>query len=251
MRRGPSRKTLQEVSQPPIVTCYSGATLHLKRSGPNPEHQMETSLRLPLVLISVLWWAIAGISAQEGGAWHEKQTDGRAERLVKQYEMSRRENLSVIQINFQLFIQFENGRRTHLYTDKKPRCILRATVLNSSRVFVEGCSRTFVADLNGVIQYKLHRFSFFDIAPNRTGTRFAVFERGRSAWHDLANSSYNKLRLVVYSTKDGKKLYERKWSQAPHELVEEARISLSDDGSTLYLQQNQTTTFSIPAGRSH
>jgi hypothetical protein len=213
---------------------------------------METPLRLPLVLISVLWGALAaGISAQEGGAWHEKETGGRAERLVKEYVMSRRENLSVIQINFQLFIQFENGRRTHLYTDKKPRCILRATLLNSSRVFVEGCSRTFVADLNGVIQYKLHRFSFFDIAPNRTGTRFAVFERGRSAWHDLANSSYDKLRLLVYSTKNGKKLYERKWRQAPQELVDEARISLSDDGSTLYLQQNQTTTFSISAGRSH
>ena len=188
---------------------------------------METPLRLPLVLISALWGALAaGISAQEGGAWHEKETGGRAERLVKEYVMSRRENLSVIQINFQLFIQFENGRRTHLYTDKKPRCILRATLLNSSRVFVEGCSRTFVADLNGVIQYKLHRFSFFDIAPNRTGTRFAVFERGRSAWHDLANSSYDKLRLLVYSTKNGKKLYERKWRQAPQELVDEARISL-------------------------
>jgi len=213
---------------------------------------MEAPLRLRLVVLSVLWLAVVGvISAQEGEPWHVNKTRGQESGLIKEHVMSRWENTSVIQIDYQLVIQFENGRRVHLYTDKKPRCFLRAALLNPSRVFIEGCSRTFVADLSGVVQYKLHSFVFFDIVPNRMGTRFAVFERGRSAWHDLADGSYNKLRLLVYSTEDGRKLYTRKWSQAPDELIIEARISLSDDGSTLYLHQNQTTKFSIPAGRSH
>jgi hypothetical protein len=105
--------------------------------------------------------------------------------------------------------------------------------------------------LSGTVQYKLHRFWYFEITPDKIGTRFAVFERGRSSWHELADGSYDKLRLLVYSTEDGKKLFERKWSQAAGEMVTEARIALSDDGSTLYLRQNQTTTFPIPPVRSH
>jgi len=213
---------------------------------------MEAPIRLRLVVLSALWLAVVGvISAQVGEPWHGNKARGQEARLIKEHVMSRWEKTSVIQIDYQLFIQFENGRRVHLYTDEKPRCFLRAALLNPSRVFIEGCSRTFVAGLSGVVQYTLHRFLFFDIVPNRMGTRFAVFERGRSAWHDFANGSYNKLRLLVYSTDDGRKLYTRKWSQSPGELIVEARISLSDDGSTLYLHQNRTTTFSIPAGRSH
>lgn len=214
--------------------------------------QVKAPSRSLLIALPILWLAVVGVvSAQEGIPWHVNKTPGRETRLVKEHVMSRWENISVIRIDDQLFVQFENGHRSHLYIDRKPRCLSRAALLNSTRVLVEGCSRTFVADLTGVVQYKLHRFWFYDIATNRGGTRFAVFERGRSAWHDFANESYNKLRLVVYSTADGKKLYERKWSQAPDEMVVEASISLSDDGSTLYLHQNRTTTFSIPAVRLH
>jgi hypothetical protein len=216
------------------------------------QRQMEAPLRLRLVVLSALWLAVVGvISAQEGEPWQGNRTRAQETRLIKEHVMSRWENISVIQINYQLFMQFENGRRVHLYTDDKARCFLRAALLSPSRVFIEGCSRTFVADLSGVVQYELHSFVFFDVVPNLMGTRFAVFERGRSTWHDFANGSYNKLRLLVYSTEGGRKLYTRKWSQAPGEQVVEARISLSDDGSTLYLHQNRTTTFSIPAGRSH
>jgi hypothetical protein len=208
---------------------------------------MEAPLRLRLVVLSALWLAVVGVvSAQEGGPWHGNKTRGQEARLIKEHVMSRWENTSVIRIDYQLFIQFEDGRRVPLYTPQEPRCISKAALLNSSRVFIEGCSRAFVADLNGGLQYKLQKFRFFDLVPNRMGTRFAVFERGRSAWHELSNGSYDKLRLVVYSTKDGKKLFERKWSESPGELVIGARIALSDDGSTLYLQQGQTTTYSLP-----
>jgi hypothetical protein len=201
--------------------------------------------------LAVLWLVLIGFStAQEAETGRENKTSGREARLTKEQVMSRWENISVVQVDYQLFVQFENGSRVHLYTDKKQNCWSRATLLNRTHVFVEGCSRTFVADLNGVVQYRLHRFWFFDIAPNRLGTRFAVFERGRSAWHELGDGSYNKLRLLVYSTEDGKKLFERRWSQARGELVIEAKIALSDDGSTLYLHQNGTQTFSIPR-RSH
>lgn len=207
---------------------------------------MGTLLHLRIIVLSALWLAVVGIvSAQEGGAWHENKTGGRQAGLTKEHVMSRWGNITVVQVDYQLFVQFKEDPRVHLYTDKKPRCVLRATLLNSGRVFIQGCSRTFVADLSGVVQYKLRRFWFFDIATNQIGTRFAVFERGRSAWHDFANGSYDKLRLMVYSTGDGKKLYERRWRQEPDELVTEARIALSDYGSTLYLYQNRTTTYFI------
>lgn len=204
------------------------------------------------VVIAALWLALVGLStAKEAGAGQEKKTSAWEAWLAEEHLISRLEGISLLQIDNQLFIQYENGVRAQLYTDKKQHCPSRATFLNRTRVFIEGCSQTFVADLSGVVQYKLHRFWFFDIAPNRMGTRFAVFERGRSAWHDLSDGSYNKLRLLVYSTEDGKKLFERKWSQAPGELILGAQVALSDDGSTLYLHQNQTRTFSIPTGRSH
>jgi hypothetical protein len=102
----------------------------------------------------------SNLSAGEHPQEWNKTRDLKA-RLVKEHVMSRWENTSAIQIDFQLFVQFEDGRRVHLYTDKKPRCFLRAALLNPSRVLVQGCSRTFVADLGGVVQYKLHKSRYF------------------------------------------------------------------------------------------
>ncbi|MGO9086050.1 MAG: hypothetical protein ACLP6G_10460 [Terriglobales bacterium] len=197
-------------------------------------------------ILFVLSLTLAGGSTAQVKDEHGKRTSSWQVWLAQEHVISRWEDISVVQIDNQLFIQSEKGDRTHLYTDKKQHCPSRATLLNRTRVFIEGCTSTFVADLSGAVQYKFHRFWYFEIAPNRTGTRFAVFERGRSSWHELADGSYDKLRLLVYSTEDGKKLFERKWSQAAGEMVTGAQIALSDDGSTLCLHQNQTTTFSIP-----
>jgi hypothetical protein len=149
---------------------------------------------------------------------HGKGTSSGQMWLAQEHVISRWEDISVMQIDNQLFIQSEKEERTHLYTDKKQHCPPRATLLNRTRVFIEGCTRTFVADLSGAVQYRFHRFWFYDIAPNSMGTRFAVFERGRSAWHELGQGSYDKLRLLVYSTEDGKKLFERKWCMEQRSL---------------------------------
>ena len=197
-----------------------------------------------IFFLSVLLFTLGSRSvAQDGGTGDQKKTNNWGVWLAAEHEISRWEDISVVQVDNQLFVQSEKGGRAHLYTDKKQHCPSRATLLNRTRVFVEGCSKVFVADLSGNIRYKLRRFWFFEIAPNKMGTRFAIFERGRSAWHEFNDGSYDKLRLVVYSTEDGRKLFERKWKQAPDEPVIGAKIDLSDDGSTLYFHEDRTTTF--------
>jgi hypothetical protein len=70
-------------------------------------------------------------------------------------------------------------------------------------------------------------------------------------WHEIGQESYDKLRILVYSTEDGKKLFEHKWSQSAGEDVAGERIELSDDGVTLFLHRSTgTVKFSISGGRS-
>lgn len=209
-------------------------------------------MRSNRVVVFVLLLTVAACSAaQEARVGDEKRTNNWGAWLAAEHEISRWEDISVVQVDNLLFVRSEKGARTHLYTDRKQHCPSRATLLSRTHVFIEGCSQTFVADLNGVVQYKLHRFWFFEIAPNKMGTCFAIFERGRSAWHEFSDGRYDKLRLVVYSTEDGKKLFERKWKQASGEKVIGAKIDLSDDGSTLYLREDRTTTFSVDTRWSH
>jgi hypothetical protein len=93
-------------------------------------------------------------------------------------------------------------------------------------------------------------FKYSDIVPNKSGTRLAAFERGRSAWHEFGQGTYDKLRLLVYSTADGKRLFEHNWSQASDEIVGQEKIELSDDGLTLSLHsQKGTQVFSVPGSR--
>lgn len=167
----------------------------------------------------------------------------KTERVVTRWE-----DLSVVRSDNQLFLQSSSGGRTHLYTDKKERGFVAATFLDKTHIYLETSSHgVFVSDLGGAVLYKLPRFKYADVVPNRLGTRFAVFERGRSAWHEFGQESYDRLRLLAYSTADGKRLFERKWSQAANENVEKENIELSDDGQTLFLHgQSGTQTFSVP-----
>jgi hypothetical protein len=168
------------------------------------------------------------------------------ERMITQWE-----DLSVARADSQLFLISASGQRKQLYTDKKAHCSVAASFLNKDQIYLQTCSKgAFVSDLSGAVLYRMPNFKFSDIVPNKSGTRFAVFERGPSAWHEFGQGTYDKLRLLVYSTADGNRLFEHKWSQAPDEIVGQEKIELSDDGSMLTFHgQKGTTAFSVPGSR--
>jgi hypothetical protein len=152
---------------------------------------------------------------------------------------------SIVRVNHnQLFLQALDGRRTLLYRDKVS-CSDAAAFLDSSHIFVQSCAGAFVLNSNGVRLYKMPRFEFWDIASNSAGTKFAVFERGRSAWHQFGDGSYDKLRLLVFRTDTGEKLFERKWGASPDEDPISERVGLSDEG-TLYLCRKERPPLSFP-----
>jgi hypothetical protein len=181
---------------------------------------------------------------------HKKPPDVVPE-FMKERIIAHREDLSVVRVGSQLFLLTPAGQRTPLYTDKNTYCSVAASFLNNDHIYLQTCSKgAFVSDLNGAVLYRMHNFKYSDIAPNKSGTRFAVFERGRSAWHEFGQGTYDKLRLLVYSTADGKRLFEHKWRQAADEIVGREKIELSDDGSTLsFHSQKGTQVFSVPGSR--
>jgi hypothetical protein len=152
---------------------------------------------------------------------------------------------SIVRVNHnQLFLQALDGRRTLLYRDKVS-CSASAAFLDSSHIFVQSCAGAFVLNSNGVRLYRMPRFKFWDIASNTVGTRFAVFERGSSAWHEFGQGSYDKLRLLVFRTDTGEQLFERKWGASPDEDPISERVGLSDEG-TLYLCRKEGPPLSFP-----
>jgi hypothetical protein len=158
------------------------------------------------------------------------------------------ENLTIVRTNNnRLFLQDSDGVRSFLYEGKKS-CSPAAAILNKSKIYIESCSGTFVADTSGRRVYKMQGFKYWDIVPNRLGTRFAVFERGRSAWHEFGQGTYDKLRLLVYETDNGEKLFDHKWAASQTEHPGQERIGLSEDGSTLYLcpASGPSVEFRIP-----
>jgi hypothetical protein len=85
---------------------------------------------------------------------------------------------------------------------------------------------------------------------NRAGTRFAILEKGQSLTEKIHNIIVNlmhdpetdKKEIRVYSTSDGKKLFELSWLEPDRlqNLVDESeRVAFSDDGSMLAILDDE------------
>jgi len=135
----------------------------------------------------------------------------------------------------QLFLLTDKAERKTLFTDKTA---ISAVFLNSDHILITRWKRkSIVVDLEGAVRYKLPGYVYADYIPDRTGARFAVYERGKSISHQLNEGSYNRMRVVVFSTNDGKKLLEYKWSASKSEDVRGFGVRFSDDGTTLYVDR--------------
>lgn len=166
----------------------------------------------------------------------------------KEQRLASRDGVLLIRGKNQILLQNVAGNRKAIFVDKKPDCSIAAGFISASRLYIEPCSGSaFIADQNGSRLYRMPKFKYWDIASDKSGSRFAIFERGRSFWHEFGQGTYDELRLIVYRTDGGKRLFERKWSADSGERPDDERIGLSDDGLALYLCRPNSTpvTFAI------
>jgi len=110
----------------------------------------------------------------------------------------------------------------------------------------------FLCDLKGIVFntqgeriYEMAALSFPYIAVNSAGTRFAVYERDESFWHELEGTT-NRVRVEVYQSSTGKKLLELRW-RVNGESTRDGRVGLSDEGSLLaIIRSGEVLVFAIP-----
>lgn len=104
------------------------------------------------------------------------------------------------------------------------------------------CNNNVVVDKAGRKVYDMPRLTWYWLAVNRQGTRFAVYER------DLTFFSLytNRLRVKVFRSSDGKKLFDYRW-HVDDEATNDGRIALSDDGLLLAILRGQELlVFALP-----
>jgi hypothetical protein len=93
--------------------------------------------------------------------------------------------------------------------------------------------------------YQLPVLSFPYIAVSAGGTRFAVFERDESFFHELQGTT-DRARVSVFETSRGKKLFGFAW-HVKGESTRDKRIALSDDGSLLaVVRAGEVLVFALP-----
>ncbi|HYL92741.1 MAG TPA: hypothetical protein VEW69_06245, partial [Alphaproteobacteria bacterium] len=97
--------------------------------------------------------------------------------------------------------------------------------------------------------YALPKLSDAYVIPNHNGTRFVTYERIASFLCLVCETE--KLRVQVFRSADGKKLFEYQWrlSDAP-DSISSGRVALSDDGALVALiRGEEVLVFAIVTGK--
>jgi len=109
------------------------------------------------------------------------------------------------------------------------RCNLKSVVINSE----------------GKQVYQLPVFEFNYVTASNGGTRFAVFERSASFFHELTGTT-NRARVSVFQTSNGKKLFKLAW-HVKGESTADGRVALSDDGfQVAVVRLGEVLVFELP-----
>lgn len=145
--------------------------------------------------------------------------------------------VSVVELGNKFYVLDTNGNRKLFYEDKTNCRGQRALFLNRNQILVATCKEHFVSDRNGTRLYKLPHYIFPDYAVNKEGTLLAVLERGMSWRNEFSKGSIDKVRLLVHTAANGKKVFEKKIIPAPHDRVELYSIRFADDASILLVKE--------------
>lgn len=107
-------------------------------------------------------------------------------------------------------------------------------------------SKDVVVNSDGEPVYSLPALAFPYIAVNRGGTRFAVYERDESFFHELEGTT-DRVRVKVFQSSNGKKMFEARW-HTKGESTRDGRVALSDNGSLLaVIHSGKVLVFTLPA----
>lgn len=127
-------------------------------------------------------------------------------------------------------------------------CLPRAPqFIGDSYILIFLCDlKSIVVNTQGERIYEMAALSFPYVAVNHTGTRFAVYERDESFWHELEGTT-NRVRVKVFQSSTGKKLLELRW-RVNGESTRDGRLALSDEGSLLaIIRSGEVLVFAIPS----
>lgn len=118
--------------------------------------------------------------------------------------------------------------------------------LADERILIHACNgRNSVINKQARKVYDLPALSFPYIALDHDGHSFAAYERNTTLLHQFEGT--NRLRVRVFRSSDGKKLFEYRWNPV-HERTNDGRVALSEDGSIVALAQaGEILVFRIPA----
>jgi hypothetical protein len=107
--------------------------------------------------------------------------------------------------------------------------------------------KAMVVNKQGRKLYGLPVLSFPYLAASRDGTRFAVYERDESFFHELQGTT-DRIRVKVFRSSDGSKIFEKDWHVAKDEATGDGRIAVSDDGLLLaLLRSHEVLVFNLPS----
>lgn len=142
------------------------------------------------------------------------------------------------------YLQKPNNRSVLLFHD---HCLSRPPVFigDEYTLFFRCDLKAMVVNTDGEPVYRLPAFAFPYIAVNRGGTRFAVYERDESFFHELEGTT-DRVRVKVFQSSNGKKIFEARW-HAKGESTRDGRIALSDDGSLIaVIHLGEVLVFTLP-----
>jgi hypothetical protein len=137
--------------------------------------------------------------------------------------------------------------------DEKPVLLFQDHCLNPAPQFLgDKYIFFFRCNLKGVVinsdgeqVYQLPVFTFPYVVASGAGTRFAVYERDESLFHQLTDT-IDRVRVSVFQTSDGKELFKLGW-HTRGESTRDGRIALSDDGTLLaVVRSGEVLVFRIP-----
>jgi hypothetical protein len=118
--------------------------------------------------------------------------------------------------------------------------------VGDDQILVNQCNgKSLVLNTRGTKLYSFTKLSEAYIALNDEGTRFAVFERSSSLLHEFEGT--NRLKVSVFRSADGRKIFERKWHLGDRDGINDGRIALSNDGSLLAIARGgEVQIFRLP-----
>lgn len=118
--------------------------------------------------------------------------------------------------------------------------------VGDGQILVNQCNgKALVLNTKGTKLYSFPKLSEAFIALNDEGTRFAAFERSSSFLHEFEGT--NRLKVKVFRSADGRKIFERKWHLGDGDGISDGRIALSNDGSLLAIARGgEVQIFRLP-----